>query len=68
MAVMIVVIIIAFLTVVAVMYWGSKEDVHAGAHMKAEDSPATAVWLQRAERAEANRKALMEQNTAGESA
>jgi uncharacterized iron-regulated membrane protein len=55
MGVMLVVILIAFLTVVAVMYWGSKEDVHEGAHLSAENSRATTIWMQRAQVAEAAR-------------
>jgi len=52
-----VIIIIAFLTVVAVMVYGSKENVSAHG-MSAEESRAVRAWQQRAEAARRPMQAL----------
>jgi len=57
LVVMGVIIVIAFLTVVAVMVYGSKENVSAHG-MSAEESHAVQVWQQRAEAAHKPLQAL----------
>lgn len=60
MAIMMVVILIAFFTVVAVLYLGSKEDLHDSEHLSVNNSRATATWIQRAQTAEAKRQRQLE--------
>jgi len=60
MEVMVVVILVGFFTVVGVIYLGSKEDVHEGAHRSVEESTATTQWLARADAVESALQAKME--------
>lgn len=57
LVVMGIIIVIAFLTVAAVMYYGSKENVSAHG-LSAEESQAVRAWQQRAEAAQQALKTL----------
>ncbi|MCS6836315.1 MAG: hypothetical protein NZ750_09890 [Anaerolineae bacterium] len=67
LVVMGIIIVFAFLTVAAVMYYGSKENVAAHG-LSAEESRAVQAWQQRAEAASRTLKALTPVNEAATAA